>query len=67
MTDLLGAAGRFISGVEVEDDGLALVLGERHRLAVLVFQGEIGRDAALGHLQSKATRTKSNSIRPHHE
>ena len=63
ITDLFGAPGGFIGRVEVEDDGLALELGERHRLAVLVLEGEVGRHAALAHLQASSSRDpQSDSV-----
>lgn len=49
--DLLCASGRLVGGVEVNHDGLALELVQRHGLAVLVLEGEVRRHAALGDLQ----------------
>jgi hypothetical protein len=41
-----GAAGGLVLGVEVEDDPLALVVGEADRLVFLGGQGEVGRGRA---------------------
>lgn len=49
--DLLCASGRLVGGVEVDDDGLALELVQRHGLPVLVLEGEVWWHAALADLQ----------------
>ena len=49
--DLLCASGRLVGGVEVDDDGLALELVQRHGLAVLVLESEVRWHDALADLQ----------------
>lgn len=69
--DLFGASGRLVCRVEVDDDGLALELVQRHGLAVLVLESEIGWHAALAHLHAKPrvaitiTTTDACSIHGH--
>lgn len=53
---LLCASGRLVGGVEVNHDGLALELVQRHGLAVLVLEGEVRRHAALGDLAADYAR-----------
>src|SRR2546426_8734129 len=44
---LLGAAGRVVLGIEVDDDVLALEVGERDGLAARILQGELRRLASF--------------------
>src|SRR5690606_27851322 len=58
----LGAAGRVVPGVEVEDHPLPPEVGQTHRGAVLVLEGEIGRRVArrqlcLAHSCSPASKS----------
>ena len=58
---LLGAAGRIVLGIEIEDDRRTLELGERHRLAVLVGQREVGGGLAFFHHGSCSDTLDSSS------
>jgi hypothetical protein len=52
LARLAGTARGIVGGIEVEDDPLALEVGQRHGGAVLVGQGELRRRGAglkLGH------------------